>query len=107
MKLKHKITAIIAGVAIAVGSTLVAATPANAVWGNKVQNSSNRCTALVGEEGLNYTICGLNNYAHSVKYIRVPRGTCLQAGYWTFTTYCAGGKVDRLVPVPGGTTFVR
>lgn len=102
-----KLITILTTAVLAAGLSLVAAVPAGAVYGNKVQNSSNRCTSLVADNGSNFGICGLNNYAFGVKYIRVPRGTCLQAGYWSFTTYCASGKVDRLVPVGSGTTFVR
>lgn len=107
MKMKNRIFAACTTVILALGVGLISAAPAQAVYGNKVQNSSNRCTSLVSDAGSNFGICGLNNYAYGVKYIRVPRGTCLQAGYWSFTTYCASGKVDRLVPVGSGTTFVR
>jgi len=110
MKLRNKIASGVIAAVLALGIGAAAAPAANAVSGNKIQNVADRCTTFVPDgysTATKWTICGNNNYAYNVQYVVVKRGTCLQMGFWSFTTYCATGKVDRLISAPGGTTYIR
>jgi hypothetical protein len=105
--LRRRLAAAAAAAALVVGSIFVGSA-AEAATGNKIVNSSNRCTTFIWEgTGYKVNICGLNNYAFNVRYIIVQRGTCLEIGFWSFTRYCAASYADRWVYIGSGTHFVR
>jgi len=108
-------TLAILGALVLASTTLFASvflsTPsANAVYGNVLRNSVERCTLYV-PEGWGATsymsICGAGRQAGSVGAVRIPKGQCLELGFWSFTRYCAPASNYRLIYIGSGTTFVR
>jgi hypothetical protein len=98
---------------LALAASLIVGAPAasaDAAWGNRIENQSNRCTTYTLEgysDAYRETICGNGNYAYNVKYIVLAKGQCAFIGYWTFTYYCAPSYVSRFVYIGSGWHYVR
>lgn len=109
MSIKRKILAGIGTAVLLSGLIVGSAAPANAVYGNRLVNSVNRCTDYV-PDGWAATrtirMCGAAAQASNVHYVRIQPGQCVGLGYWSFTYYCATGS-PRNIAIGGGVTFVR
>lgn len=110
MSLKNKLLAGLGAIALASSLVVGAPASADAAYGNRIVNQTNRCTTYTLEgysDSYRWGICGVGNFDTDVRYVVIPKGQCLFIGYWTFTYYCAPSYVTRYVYIGPGTHYIR
>lgn len=75
MKLKHRIGAILAGIALAVGGGTMTASPAEAARGNSVYNASWQYITVQYDNGATGLVTGYSK-VYNVRWLYLAGGTC-------------------------------
>jgi hypothetical protein len=103
MKIKTRIAAIAASVALAATVAIAAPAPAEAVYGNSVANFSTGWVLVQKDNFQHAWLAGYGSRLNNVRAVIVQKGSCVQV---SATRYCAGWS-DLYVYLPLAQIIVR